>query len=287
MTEAPEPLTPPDCDLRGLEWMPLYGDRLFASDTWLMAGPEGRCAAMMLWWASWKQRPAGSLADQDRALAQLAGYGVAVKAWLPIKEEAMRGWVLCSDGRLYHPVVCELALLAWDRRVKERDRKSAYRSKRDGTATGQDAVVPRDRTRTGCGQDAPVPSVGDGDGHVERRGEEKRKKESPSVPLRGSESEVEFNGVFWPVYPRRVAKDAALKAFIKARKTAALAEIMAGLRRYVFREDPEFQPHAATWLNAGSWKIDPDVRPPTVVARETLFEPYDPRHPTPMSGGFG
>ena len=141
--------------------MPLYGDRLFASDTWLMAGPEGRCAAMMLWWESWKQCPAGSLADHDRVLAQLAGYGMAIKGWLNVKEEAMRGWVKCNDGRIYHPVVCSLAMEAWDRRVKERDRKASYRAKREG----QDGAVPRDRTRTETGQDADK----DGDGHVERK----------------------------------------------------------------------------------------------------------------------
>ena len=28
----PEPMTPADCDLRGLEYMPLLGQRLFGSD---------------------------------------------------------------------------------------------------------------------------------------------------------------------------------------------------------------------------------------------------------------
>ena len=55
-----------------MEWMPAHGDRLFASETWLMADPGG-VRALALWWASWKQRPAGSLADQDRMLAQIAG----------------------------------------------------------------------------------------------------------------------------------------------------------------------------------------------------------------------
>jgi hypothetical protein len=101
--------------------MPFYGDRLFASDTWLMAGPEGRCAALALWWSAWKQSPAGSLPDQDRALAQLAGYGIVIKSWLAIKDEAMRGWIKCADGRLYHPVVCELAIEAMSRRTEHQE----------------------------------------------------------------------------------------------------------------------------------------------------------------------
>jgi hypothetical protein len=121
MVDLPAPFTPSNCDLRGLEWMPFYGDRLFASDTWLMAGPEGRCAALTLWWAGWKQSPAGSLPDNDRALAQLAGYGIVVKSWLAIKDEAMRGWIKCSDGRLYHGIVCELAIEAMSRRTEHQE----------------------------------------------------------------------------------------------------------------------------------------------------------------------
>ncbi|QHJ01642.1 hypothetical protein GT347_20180 [Xylophilus rhododendri] len=35
------------------------------------------------------------------------------KAWKDVRSGALRGWVLCSDGRLYHPVVSEKALIAW------------------------------------------------------------------------------------------------------------------------------------------------------------------------------
>jgi hypothetical protein len=138
--------------------MPLYGDRLFTSDTWLLASAEGKVAALALWWAAFKQAPAGSVPDNDRILAQLAGYGVAVKAWQAIREEAMRGWVRCSDGRLYHKVVAELAMEAWDRRVRDRDRKAKWRNGRSRTGHGQDADSGGDGTRTetgtGRGQDA-------------------------------------------------------------------------------------------------------------------------------------
>ena len=186
MTDLPEPLTSPDCDLRGLEWMPLYGDRLFESDTWLMASPEGRGAALALWWAAWKQRPAGSLPDQDRALAQLAGYGMAVSAWCAVRDEAMRGWVKCRDGRLYHPMVCALAREAWERRLKERTRKAALRARiaaREGGGTG--AGVPRDippdnagdTPGTGPGPSAPVRADRTGE---DRTGQD-RTGESPSL----------------------------------------------------------------------------------------------------------
>lgn len=60
---------------------------------------------------------------------------------------------------------------------------------------------------------------------------------------------------FWEVYPRRVARAAALKAWAKALKTATAEEIIAGARRYA--ADPgreaQFTAYPATWLNAGRW----------------------------------
>jgi hypothetical protein len=320
MTELPAPLTPPDCDLRGLEWMPLYGDRLFASDTWLMAGPEGRCAAMMLWWASWKQCPAASVPDHDGALAQLAGYGMAVKSWLAVKGQAMRGWIKCADGRLYHPVVAILATEAMgkrqnhvtiegvrvsrQRRWRERIKGLTARLRELGVTPPRGAsletlerlVVDATASTVPSTQASQVDAKVDGVnacGDVLRDGVEigktgqystgERKKDSP-LPPKG-DVETEFHRDFWPVYPRHVGKDAALKAFIKARKSAALSDIMAGLNRYAFKADPEFQPHASTWLNAGNWKIEPDVRPPT-VAGPVERTPANPtgRQITPLTG---
>lgn len=64
---------------------------------------------------------------------------------------------------------------------------------------------------------------------------------------------TDFN-LFWQVYPRRVAKLAAVKAFTKARRMATLDAILAGVDRYV-RSKPTWQEWAypASWLNAGRW----------------------------------
>lgn len=64
---------------------------------------------------------------------------------------------------------------------------------------------------------------------------------------------------FWAVYPRKVGKDAARKAWLSARKRAGLDEIVEGLRRFVSvtaGADPQFVPHPATWLNQGRWQDD-------------------------------
>jgi hypothetical protein len=59
---------------------------------------------------------------------------------------------------------------------------------------------------------------------------------------------------FWKVFPRRVAKGAAKKAYKNALRRASSDEILAGARRYAATNpDPEFTAFPATWLNADRW----------------------------------
>jgi Helix-turn-helix domain len=60
---------------------------------------------------------------------------------------------------------------------------------------------------------------------------------------------------FWKIYPRKVAKGAAQKAWEKAVKTAKAQDIIAGAERYAKdgARDPKFTAHPATWLNAQRW----------------------------------
>jgi Protein of unknown function (DUF1376) len=122
-----EPLTPPDCDLRGLGFMPLDVGRLRDSDLALVSSGEEFKAAVLLWCASWHQVPAASLPDDDRALCRLAG--VEPKVWQRVRDGALRGWIQCDDGRLYHPVVAEKALDACQRRQVHRRRRDVDRQR--------------------------------------------------------------------------------------------------------------------------------------------------------------
>ncbi|GLU37157.1 DUF1376 domain-containing protein [Pseudomonas sp. NBRC 100443] len=122
----PDPFTPADCDLRGLPFMPLDVNRLRDSDLAIEATGDEFRAAVLLWCASWNQVPAGSLPNADATLAAYAGYGrTDLKGWRKVREGALRGFVECSDGRLYHPVVAEKALEAWAERLEYREGKAA------------------------------------------------------------------------------------------------------------------------------------------------------------------
>jgi hypothetical protein len=130
VNELPTPLTPSECDLRDFPFMPLDVVRLRDSDiSALSNGDEFRCA-VLLWCASWHQVPAASLPDDDKILCQLAGFGRVVKEWQKVREGSLRGWVKCSDSRLYHPVVAEKAIEAWNSRVKYREAKEQDRQRK-------------------------------------------------------------------------------------------------------------------------------------------------------------
>lgn len=116
------PLTEPDCDLRDFKFMPLDVVRFAQSDLMSHEAPEAIVAAILLWGASWHQVPSASLTDDDRSLANLAGYGRAIESFRKVKAGALRGWIKCSDGRLYHPVVAEKARESFRGKLEQRHR---------------------------------------------------------------------------------------------------------------------------------------------------------------------
>lgn len=119
----PAPLVPAHVDLRGLPYMPLAVNRLRDSDLAIKASGDVFRAAVLLWCTSWSQVPAASLPDDEETLAAYAGYARDLKGWRKIKAGALRGYVLCDDGRLYHPVVAAYALEAWSEREEYRAEK--------------------------------------------------------------------------------------------------------------------------------------------------------------------
>ena len=126
----PAPPVPADCDLTDFEFMPLSVSRLRDSDLTALATGEEFRAAVLAWCAAWHQMPAGSLPDDDRLLARLLGFGRDVTGWQTVREMALHGFTKCSDGRLYHPVVCEKALEAWNKKAGYRARAKAGAKKR-------------------------------------------------------------------------------------------------------------------------------------------------------------
>lgn len=177
--ELPSPLTPADCDLQDFKFMPLDVARLRDSDMASEQTPEENWAAVLLWAAAWHQVPAGSIPDSDNWIAKAAGYlsrGRIDPHWKEVRTGAMRGFVLCSDGRWYHPVVCEKANESWLSKLKQRLKTECARIKKHndrhktnipfpefeawfeaGCPTGQPLPVPKDITHLSQGTTHGVP----------------------------------------------------------------------------------------------------------------------------------
>lgn len=208
---APEPPVPIGCDMAGNDWFPLHFDRLRKSKWWRRATDMARARNVMLWGEAYKQVPAGSMPDDDDELAEAAGFGMDVESFIAAKADIMGPWVLCSDGRWYHPTVCEVVLEAWEKQSDKRKaaatKKAAQRAKVRGHAAkaapvpdqnahvpGDNADVPRDSAekpgdidthnredRTGEDTQETPPVVPDGD-EQDASGKRPRRRPSLSIP---------------------------------------------------------------------------------------------------------
>lgn len=74
--------------------------------------------------------------------------------------------------------------------------------------------------------------------------------------------ESDFESEFWPVYPRKVDKAKALKAFVKLAPDAdLLAKMCAAVRVQAksvdwLKDGGQFIPHPSTWINGRRWEDD-------------------------------
>lgn len=203
------PLVAADVDLRDFAFMPLDVARLRDSDLASDETPESCWAAVLLWCASWHQVPAASIPDSDQWQAKQAGYvsrGRIDAQWAKVREGALRGWIACSDGRLYHPVVAEKARDAWKSKLIQRHKTECARIKKhnqrneinlplpdleawiaEGCPSGHALPVPKDKLDVSQGHPQSVPretpSKGQGEGQGQGQGQLKEKEmESAQQP---------------------------------------------------------------------------------------------------------
>lgn len=125
MNETPAPLTDADCDCTDLDGFMLNVERLMASELVALSSHEVVAASLFLWCRAWKQRPAASLPDDDRVNAAFAKLPLA--RFKKLKDQILRGFIKCSDGRLYHRVLSEEATNAYAK-------KQAFKRKRAADA---------------------------------------------------------------------------------------------------------------------------------------------------------
>lgn len=297
MAEPPDPLVPADCDLRDFGYMPLDVLRLRDSEIAAIGDAEAFRAAVIAWCVSWHQLPAASLPDDDAILCRLLGYGRDLKGWQAVRAAgALRGFVRCNDGRLYHHVVAEKARESWAKKQAQRARTEAARAARqkqnaNPTATEPEPTLPQAVEQPATEEAPATPtepvttsvtgsatssvttsvttSVTGSKGDISKGKGIDRDTSLRSVsPARAAREASDHFADFWQAYPRRVGRAAAERAFRTAlARGAAVADIAAGLARQRWPDNPRFIPHPATWLNQERWRDDPNAAAPPEPSR--------------------
>ena len=148
----PAPLVGPDVDVRDLDGFMLNVERLMASELVALSSHEVVAACLFLWCRAWKQMPAASLPDDDRVIAAYSRLSQA--RYRKLKTELLRGFMKCSDGRLYHRVLAEEATRAFTRkasyiarREKDAERLRQWREKQVGGGPGMADETPHETTQ--------------------------------------------------------------------------------------------------------------------------------------------
>lgn len=314
--KLPNPLTPPDCDLRGFERMEINGAALFRSTFWLTKSAEARCAAIELWWESRQQVPAGSLPDDDIALTRLAGYGRDVASWKVIRPDALYGWIICSDSRLYHPVVAEMTIRAWAERQKFRAelaaaaaRKKAWRDKKmsvDGDVTEMSQSVDGDMSVKSRSVDGDVlPKKEKEKEKVEVERERERESDLLNTNTRPREPDAETSALLASPASVCVEKTplAAVRKAAKPKSLTALPSDFAisdSVAAWAIKNghtmlDDRLE-HFKNWATAGAkryadwdaafrnaiagdWAHINDRKPPPIAGRPAAFKPGAQQQP--------
>ncbi len=238
MTMLPAPMSTPASDLKKMPMMFIDIVALQNSETWALADGWEAKACLNLWMRAWHQVPAGSLPNNEKVLEAFA----AVPDCKAVRAVALRGFVLCSDGRLYHPTICARVVAAMGK--SEKAAKSANHRWENEKQDHANALPRRrrkiSRNRKETDSSKTTLAVIEGGG---------RKSGWPD----------DFEKQFWDRYPRKVAKDAAMRMLRRVERSCSVgwAEFVAGLDRYIeyatMRGDPQFVKHPSTWLNAGCW----------------------------------
>lgn len=79
----------------------------------------------------------------------------------------------------------------------------------------------------------------------------------------------------WPIYPKRVAKQSAEKAFRKL-KPGEIEAAIADVKRRVAGEwrdkDPQYIPNLATYLNGRRWNDEPQAGKPGATFKTAKYD---------------
>lgn len=215
-------------------WMPLYiGDYLAATSHMEAAEHGGYLLLIMHYWRN------GGLPTDERHLRNIAK--MTPGQWASSSSTILGFFVPTQAGYSHARIDRELAK-AKDK--SEKAKASVAERERKRQPPGDPTMIRRQTNddRTIISSQSQSPSL------VPKE-KETRVRARSLVPDLTADFEA-----FYAAYPNKKAREAASKAYAKARTKADHATIMAGLEAYRLGK-PSFAEwaHPASWLNAGRW----------------------------------
>lgn len=263
-----EPLVAADVDLTRLESFMLNAPKLLGSELVALSTGDEFKAAVMLWCRAWGQ-PRCSLPDDDRVLASFAGYQRDLRGWAKVRDMALRGWVKCSDGRLYHPTLAAEASRAYKAKKQRQDAINKRYGKPTSEDTGEPTAVDQPKPRepyggptidgTGrdeTGRDAPSEKEDISSGEGSSKPTARQAKTAEIAALKADFAD------WYQQFPRKEGRRKAEEAYCRARSRASREDLLSGAMLYASRrtgEDPKFTAMPATWLNGDRWLDKPEI----------------------------
>ena len=184
-----------------------------------------------------------------------------------VSEAVMREWKEGQDGRLYNETLSE----EWDAAVSRsahgmRGAAARWNKAQSTSNAHENAPAMPEHSPSNAGVDAPPLVKPIQTNPIQSNPNQSKTTLSEAVASDGSNSKstirinqsTEGFGDFWTLYPRKEAKQAALKAWRKV-KPADLPAILAGLKVAMQTEQwqkdgGQFVPLPASWLNGRRWE---------------------------------
>lgn len=288
-----QPLTPPECDLRDFRSMMIDIPRLRGSEFDATPDDAAWRAGLNLWMTAFHSVPAAALDDNEGSLCKAAGLGRDLKTWRKVRVAAMRGFVLCTDGRWYHETVAEVALEAWLGKLAQQMSSGAGNAKRWGGSFDPDQIRASIRVSAALlsglnpaskalqkasryisgsdpggnenlsrqdAQTVPSGSQVEGKGKGEEKEQDSDSRgERPSLAGYELEENPDFLE-FFQAFPKKEGVKSAAKAYAAARGNGTThVDLLGGAMRYATyikatKQEMRFVMMAKTWIAEEGWK---------------------------------
>lgn len=186
VSRTPLPGPPYPADTQVGNYQPMIDlQRLFFSDTWILAEDEVQPWLLRIWFTSWLSTPCGSYPANDKLICK--AIRASPQFFKGYRDDLMRGWILHSDDRLYHPYITDQVLVMLDRRNSTRMRTAKYREKKVACEKSQpkqvgdgETAIPLEEESSGCDasltRESRVGHATDKDKDKELKKEEEKEK---------------------------------------------------------------------------------------------------------------